>query len=269
MHRLLLLVLLGLGYGLIGKEVAAQPRKQALPSVPAKSSPPQPRGHRATNRGLPAPPVVLASQPLLYEVVNRSTLRRDAEQWQRLSRSLAYNILYEPDQPPHLLYRRQPTDTVWVKVQLQLPRYAVGDTLNKIQWQGANAFPDTCNMDRQGAAEVRVTVLQEYHGAGSGAITSTWTAFNLLDISHEPRLLLAGLIERSDTGWGQPPPVRGRPQPAYSIQRGWYRPVSFGATLRLGNATRYRTDVEEANPLTRLRPGRYHYRHGTLRWVGP
>jgi hypothetical protein len=213
--------------------------------------------------------VVLASQLLSYELVNRSTLRRDAEQWERLNRwSLAYNIWYEQDQPPHLLYRRQPTDTVWVKVQLQLPAYAVGDTLNKIEWAGASAFPNTCNMDRQGAAEVRVTVIKENHGWGSGAITSNWTAFNLLDISQAPRLLLAGLIERWDGSWPVPE-ASGRTPRAHYGQIGWYRKVFFGATLRLGKATRYRVDVEEPSTLTGLRPGRYRYRQGTLVWVGP
>jgi hypothetical protein len=267
MRSVFLLVLLGLGVGLAGGKVAAQTRKQSLPAATGKPSKPKLLGHRAANKGVPAPPVVLASQPLSYELVNRSTLRRDSEQWQRLSRSLEYNILYEKGQPPCLLYRHQPTDTVWVKVQLQLPGYAVGDTLNKINWEDADALPDTCNMDRQGAAEVRVTVLKEYHGWGSGAITSTWTAFNLLDISQEPRLLLAGLIERSDASWQTEDPS-GRNQRGHYGQLGWYRHVFFGSTLRLGKATRYRTDVYDSSTLTRLRPGRYRYGHGTLVWVG-
>jgi hypothetical protein len=268
MRSLLLVALLGLGGGGSGNEVAAQTRNQGSPAAPGRPKKPTWRGQRAAPSGLAAAPVVLASQPLSYEVVNRSTLRRDAAQWERLNRwSLACNIWYEQDQPPHLLYRRQPTDTVWVKVQLQLPEYAVGDSLNKIEWAGADAFPDTCNMDRQGAAEVRVTVIKENHGWGSGAITSTWTAFNLLDISHAPRLLLAGLVERWDGSWQVPQGSGRTPRPPYG-QIGWHRKVSFGSTLRLGKATRYRVDVAGPSTLTGLRPGRYHYRHGTLVWRG-
>lgn len=248
--------------------MAAQPRNHPSPAAIGRPTKPTLRGHHAANSSLAAPPVVLASQPLSYELVNLSTLRRDAAQWERLNRwSLAYNIWYEQEQPPHLLYRRQPTDTVWVKVQLQLPAYTVGDTLNKIDWTGANALPDTCNMDRQGAAEVRVTVIKENHGWGSGAITSNWTAFNLVDISQAPRLLLAGLVERWDGSWPVPE-ASGRNQHAHYGQIGWYRKVSFGPTLRLGKATRYRVDVEQPSTLTALRPGRYRYRHGTLVWVG-
>ena len=143
--------------------------------------------------------------------------------------------------------------------------------MNKINWADATALPDTCNMDRRGAAEVLVTVIKETHGWGSGAINSTWTGFNLIDISREPRLLLSGLVERSDASWETVNLATrgGREQPEQYINRGWYRKVFFGSTLRLGKATRYHSDFGyEPSTLTRLRPGRYRYLNGNLVWVG-
>lgn len=201
-----------------------------------------------------------------------SALRSDSLEWKRLNQSsLEFNLLYEKGQPPQVLYRHHPLDTIWVKARLNLPTHAEGDTLNKINWEGADVLIDTCNLDHQGAAEVQVRVLKETHGTGSGAITSSWMCFNLLDISQEPRLLLAGLIERSDASWQTVDPAApgGRQQPEQYSQNGWSRHVFFGPTMRLGKATRYKTDVDNGpSTLTRLRPGRYRYRQGNLVWVG-
>jgi hypothetical protein len=279
MLRLALLLFVACALG--NQKVAAQPRigvtKPAKREVPATP--------KRLPRKAPAPlkPVVLPTHAMHFTRLGASDIWADHRERDSILARPGWFWLVRDG----LLYRAQPTDTMLVLIELEQPPNAFDS--------GEGNYSDTRSvlyqdLNGDGSPEALVGFWRHWEGSGS---RGSWVGVNLIDASGTPHLLLAAVIEKTESGWGPDPRQPNSPQDIFTTV-GWERSIRLGGLdirvlLQDGSDREHLMAAEKGKGppvlyvgrafcnsseiyypkrnITALKPGRYQYRNGRLVWM--
>lgn len=279
MTRSCILLLVVLVHCISMYEAAAQARpgfaKPAKRAVPA-----HPKG--ITGRAPVAPkPVILPAHEMQFSRIGAS------EVWPKHYRD---SLLARPQlfwlELGSLLFRRLPTDTVFLRIALEPPPFP----FNENYFIEGNTCLLHQDLNHDGIPEALVGFWRGWdYGHGSRV------ALNLIDVSGTPRLLLSAVIQIKEEGWATDSDNPDSGNKTF-FTSGWERSVKLGkedirSLLETGHNDGLVREVKpltvtpylqigrlsslsklKGNPykdgITPLTPGRYQYRDGHLVWVG-
>lgn len=269
MTRSGILLLVVLVHSIILHEAAAQARRGGTK--------PQKRAVPAYTKGktVAPKPVILPSHEMQFSRVGAS------EVWIAKHRD---SILARPQlfwlEPGSLLFRRLPTDTMFLRIALEPPPFPYNENYF-IEGHMCLVHQD---LNHDGIPEALV-------GFWRGWDHGNRVAINLIDVSGTPRLLLKAVTEITESGWGPDP---DNPEREIFTTDGWERSVKLGGDdiriwleggasdgivvaaqptsavpyLRIGSLVHHSFTDPYKRGITPLTPGRYQYQIGHLVWVG-
>ncbi|MBF9141790.1 hypothetical protein [Hymenobacter properus] len=248
----------------------AKPQKWTVPA--------HPKGK--TGRVLVAPkPIILPTHEMQFSRVGASKV------WPKHYRDslLAFPQLFWLE-PGSLLFRRLPTDTVFLRIALEPPPFP----FNENYFIEGNMCLLHQDLNHDGVPEALVGFWRGWeHGHGSRV------ALNLIDVSGTPRLLLSAIIQIKEEGWATDSDIPDSGDKTF-FTSGWERsvrlekedilllletghndglvkevkPLTATPYLRIGSLVHHGYENHDKSKITPLTPGRYHYRNGHLVWMG-
>lgn len=237
---------------------------------PATKSTPSPERNQPTAQPLvaaaPEAPVVIKARKMECSRVGASALRPNAIGYVKMDTVRGKFLVVTTIEDVRLFYRAVITDTVWTEIKLNLP-----DTENNdigTDWSNGSLELSFRNLDHRGTPEVLATYESSMYGTGGG---TRWVCVNLIDVSHDPLLLLSAFTELEEENFGRDDsqPNGRRTDADYERFTGWRRAVKLGPTLYLGAAEPIGTlePIAQNNgkcQLTKLTAGHYRYQGGGL-----